>query len=398
MNKLTFKQKLLLITYGGLVLFFIIHFESIRSLPMTIGNILSPFLIGGVLAFVLNQPTVFFNKRYSKFIKNPKLSRGLAILTSYILLFAIITGVILFVVPKLALNISNFVKNLGNYIGPIETWAIETADKYNFHSIDPEKAFDNLKDSISSIANWLIRYLLNMIPQIVTLASGLVSALYKVIITLVVSINLLAGKERLLSQAKKVVYVYVPKKWAVRTEYVVRLCSDIFGRYVVGQVTEACILGGLCYIGMRFFKFDYGILISTVIAITALVPIAGAWIGGGIAFLLLALISPIKAVLFLIFLNILQQLENNLIYPKVVGGSIGLPGIWVIFAVTAGGGFFGLPGIMLSVPTVSVIYTLIKKDVFRKYPEVLKSLDEDRIKGRNESLKKDEIKKDIQKE
>ena len=141
------------------------------------------------------------------------------------------------------------------------------------------------------------------------------------------------------------------------------LVNDIFSRYLIGQVTEACILGGLCFVGMKIFRFDYAILISTLIAVTALIPVVGAWIGGGVSFLLLGLVSPINAVMFLIYLTILQQLENNLIYPRVVGSSIGLPGIWVIFAVTVGGGLFGFVGIMLSVPTMSVIYTLIRENV-----------------------------------
>jgi predicted PurR-regulated permease PerM len=378
MKDISLKKKLLLITYAGLLFFLVIHFNDIRALPFKIGTILSPFLMGTVLAFVLNQPVVFFTRLYGKVIKGKKsgkISKMLAILTSYIILFGVSIGIILFIVPQLASNISNFLKNLSGYIGPIETWAIEMTDRYNLQSLDLETIFMELKESIKNVANWTLKYLWGLIPQIVVIASNLVNVLYKVIITLVVSVNLLVGKEKLLSQGKKIVYVYLPPKWAVRIEHIVKLSSEIFGKYVVGQVTEACILAVLCYIGMKILGFEYGILISTLIGITALIPIAGAWIGGGIAFVLLALMSPLKAVFFLVYLSVLQQLENNLIYPKVVGSSIGLPGIWVIFAVTVGGGFFGLPGIMLSVPTVSVIYAILRKDVGEKYPKIKKSIE-----------------------
>lgn len=388
MRGLSFRKKILLITYAALLLFCIVHFKFLSTIPFKIGNVLSPFLIGIVLAFVLNKPMVFFHRKLQKVMKSEKTSKGLAILISYLIFFAILIGILLFVIPQLVENITNFITGLSGYIQPFEKWAMEFSQKYHLENLDLDALFMELKDSIKNVANWTLKYIWGLFPQIVVLASNLVSIVYKVVITLVVSVNLLVGKEKLLSQGKKVAYVYLKEKWAARLERIVRLVSDIFGKYVVGQVTEACILGGLCYVGMRIFRFEYSILISTLIAVTALIPVAGAWIGGGVAFLLLALISPVKAILFLVYLNVLQQLENNLIYPRVVGSSIGLPGLWVIFAVTVGGGLFGLPGIMLSVPTVSVIYTLIKQDVGSKYPFIRQKTE---TKGEEESkLNKEE--------
>ena len=255
--------------------------------------------------------------------------------------------------------------NMGSYIHGLEQFAADLMDKYHISNANLENWFGELNEILSNLANWILNYVGSLIPRLVTITSNIVSVVYNLLIALVVSINILARKEVLLSQCRRVTYTYLPK-YAVKIEHVTRTGADVFGRYVTGQLTEACILGCLCFIGMTIFRFDYAMLISALVAVTALIPVAGAWIGGGVAFVLLALVSPMKAVMFIVYLVVLQQLENNLIYPRVVGSSLGLPGIWVIFAVTVGGGLFGLGGIILGVPVMSLIYTLVREDVQKK--------------------------------
>jgi len=363
MKDLGLRKKLILVTYACLLLFIVIKFNFVRHVFQDVMSILSPFFLGIVIAFILYKPMMFFQKLFAKKIKKQGTCRMLAITVAYLLFILIIAGIFVFIVPQLLTNVQLFISRADNYVRRMEKWITEMAVKYDIVSMDVQKIFLELNDIVKNLASFILNYIGDIIPRIITVTTNLVSFVFKSVITIVFSINLLASKERIFRQIRELNEVYVPEKWAQRNLRLAHIVSDIFGKYLIGQVTEAFILGGLCFIGMKIFRFDYAVLISTLIAVTALIPVAGAWIGGGVSFILLGLISPINAVMFLIYLNVLQQLENNLIYPRVVGSSIGLPGIWVIFAVTVGGGLFGFAGIMVSVPTMSVIYTLIKEDV-----------------------------------
>ena len=360
------KRQLIVVTYIAILLFSILRIDIIRSIFNQVLAVLMPFLLGIVIAFILNKPMMFFQKILRRIIKQEKACKGLAIIISYIIFFSVIIGVVMFIVPQLIKNIRTFIDSLGIYIRQLETFIYKIAEDYDLESLDLQYLFGELNGVIRNLSTSLLNYIANLVPRLVTMTSNIVSLIFNVVITLIVSINLLAGKEGLLRQAKKVIFRYLPKKIALKIEKVATLSNDIFGKYVVGQTMEACILGGMCFIGMNILKFDYSVLISTLIAITALIPFVGAWVGGGISFLLLALVSPMKAVFFLIYLLILQQFETNVIYPKVVGSSIGLPGVWVIFGVTVGGGLFGFVGVMVGVPVMSVIYALLKEDVNKK--------------------------------
>lgn len=359
MKDLDLRKKIIVITYAALLLFVVMKFDFVRGILGDVTHILSPFFLGIVLAFVLNKPMCFFERLLSKKIKKKGSVRGLSITISFLIFLLVIVAVFWFIVPQLIINANMFISRTTIYINRIERWINDLNYKYNLQSVDLEKLFGQLTDVIQSVSTFVVNYIGDIVPRLITVTTNLVSFIFNLVITIVFAINLLAAKETILKQIGQLNRAYIPEKYAAKNEKVATIVNDIFGKYLIGQVTEACILGGLCFIGMKIFRFDYAILISTLIAVTALIPVAGAWIGGGLSFLLLALVSPLNAIMFFIYLTVLQQLENNLIYPRVVGSSIGLPGIWVIFAVTVGGGLFGLPGIMLSVPTMSVIYALV---------------------------------------
>ena len=221
----------------------------------------------------------------------------------------------------------------------------------------------SLKAPLQNLFDQVLAFLSDLGPHLLEFTSGLVSMVVTGVLALVFSIYMLSGKERLLSQCRRLLRAYVPPKFADPILDVVHLTGDTFTHFVTGQLIEACILGGLCSIGMLFIQPDYAPLIGVIIGSSALIPVAGAYIGAILSALLLLMVSPLKAVTFLIFLVILQQIEGNVIYPKVVGTSIGLPGIWVLAAVTVGGGLMGLVGVLLSVPIASVLYTLLRRDV-----------------------------------
>ena len=177
---------------------------------------------------------------------------------------------------------------------------------------------------------------------------------------------MLSGQEKLLRQCRRVFRAYVPARIAGPVGDVVRLTADTFTRFVTGQLIEACIIGGLTAVGMLFIQADYAPLIGVIVGASAIIPVAGAYVGAIVSALLLLVVSPLKALIFLIFLVILQQFEGNVIYPKVVGTSIGLPGLWVLAAVTVGAGIGGLLGVLLSVPIASILYTLLRRDVHKR--------------------------------
>ena len=202
-----------------------------------------------------------------------------------------------------------------------------------------------------------------------TVTGNIISMFVTLVLAIVFSIYMLAGKDKLLRHGRTLLRSYLPQRWAERVSDVIRLTAEIFSSFVSGQLIEACILGGLCALGTFFIQADYAALVGVIIGVSALIPVAGAYIGALLSAFLLVMVDPVRALVFLIFLAVLQQIEGNVIYPRVVGTSIGLPGIWVLAAVTVGGGLFDLIGVLLSVPTASVIYALVKRDVRRRLGE-----------------------------
>ena len=212
----------------------------------------------------------------------------------------------------------------------------------------------------------LLASITNAATHVMTVTTSIISMFVTLVLAVVFSIYMLAGKETLLDQGRRVLRAYLPAQYAGAVSDVIQLTATIFTNFVSGQLIEACILGGLCAMGTFFIQADYAPLIGVIVGVSALIPVAGAYIGAILSAFLLVMVSPVRALVFLIFLSILQQIEGNVIYPRVVGTSIGLPGIWVLTAVTVGGGLFGLLGVLLSVPVASVLYALLRRDVDRR--------------------------------
>jgi predicted PurR-regulated permease PerM len=201
-----------------------------------------------------------------------------------------------------------------------------------------------------------------VIGAVTSVVSGVVTA----IIVIIFGIYLLISKDKLSNQFSRISSRYLKKDWNEKIRYMISIIDDSFHRYIVGQCTEAVILGSLCAIGMLILKLPYAAMIGALVAFTALIPIVGAFIGAGVGAFLILMQSPVKALVFLVFIVILQQVEGNLIYPRVVGSSMGLPGIWVLAAITVGGGVMGITGILISVPIAATIYKLIRNSLIAK--------------------------------
>ena len=366
MPKKWMQSVLMIVTYTVLLVLALVKFDWILAL---LGQVLSsckPLFMGFAIAFVLNRPCAFFCRNYERNLgpRWKKLGRPLAVFTSYLVLILAIAAIFSFVVPKLVESIQTFALNLGGYLANVQGWY---NDIIAYFHLDVEALdLSGLNDVLKNLFNYVLGFLSDLGPHLLELTSGIVSMVVTGVLSLVFSIYMLSGRDTLMSQCRRVLRAYVPARFADPLTDVVHLTADTFTRFVTGQLIEACILGGLCAAGMLFIQADYAPLIGVIIGASAIIPVAGAYIGAIVSALLLVMVSPIKALVFLVFLVILQQIEGNVIYPKVVGTSIGLPGIWVLAAVTIGGGVGGLVGVLLSVPVASVLYALLRRDVHKR--------------------------------
>ena len=368
MEKKLFRSILWIITYAVLLVFFIVHFESIRTLTGSLLTIFQPLFIGFAIAFVLNRPCHALAGLYGRALNRTRarrLVRPLAVASSYIILLALIVAFFAVVLPKLVESITLFVNSLNGYLNNLQVWLTPLLDTLNLESLDLSSFSDLIRGALNGVVNTLTTAL----PQIVTFTSTLISLVVTAFLSVIFSVYMLSGKEKLLSQARRVLRAYLPRKVNAWLLEVFRLTADTFTAFVTGQLIEACILGGLTTVGMLFIQADYAPLVGIIVGATALVPMVGAFVGGILSALLLLMVSPLKALIFLVFLICLQQFEGNVIYPRVVGSSIGLPAIWVLTAVTVGGGLLDFVGILISVPIASVLYTLLRRDVHRRLGE-----------------------------
>ena len=368
MEKGLFKKLTLLLTYLIVLVAVIVKIDAVGAWVKQVIGAFSPIFAGFAIAFVLNRPCNFFARLYGKGMKGKwaKAARPLAVVTSYVLLFAVIAAVVSIIVPELIESIQSFIGNLSTYGSNLQALYDFVVEKFDLELLENMNLSATINNAISSLLSGVLNALTTTIPQLITTASAVIGAVVTALLSFVFSAYMLAGAPRLLGQCRRLVVNYLPKKVSDGVLSVVRLTADTFTGYVSGQIIEAGILGVLCFIGMCIFRFDYAVLISVIIAVCALVPIVGAYVGAAVSALLLLMIEPMQAVWFLIFLVILQQLEGNLIYPRVVGTSIGLPGLWVLAAVTVGSALMGFVGLIICVPVAAVLYTLLKRDLRRR--------------------------------
>jgi predicted PurR-regulated permease PerM len=322
----------------------------------------APLIVGCALAYVLNLllvriEAVWFPHSRSKLVIRTR--RGVCILLSILCLVAIVTAVVQLVLPEFLSSIQMIARDLPLALAAAQEWLIEHSDQ-----------FPSLQDQLAALnLNWaeLVQKGINLIiygaSGFFNTTMGVLTSVLNVLVTLLIgfifALYLLFGKERLARQFHRLFSVCLPASFRKYLYYVLDVLNSTFSAFIVGQCTEAVILGILCAVGMTILQLPYGLIVGAVIGVTALIPVAGAYIGGAVGVFLLTMVSPMKALIFLIFLVVLQQLEGNLIYPKVVGRSIGLPGLWVLATVTVAGGILGIPGMLLGVPLAASLYRLL---------------------------------------
>ena len=371
MNTGLFRKMLLLITYAVALVVVIVKIDVILDWGAGVLLAFRPIFIGFAIAFILNRPCNFFARLYTRGLgkQGERFALPLAVVPAYVMLFAVVGVLISLVVPELTRSIQRFVGNMNTYASNLQQVLDYITQRFSLENLAQLNLSSKINEILGNALKQVLNALTGTVPHLISATSTLVSAVVTTVISFVFSVYMLSGGPKLTAQCRRLVVAYLPESISTPLLDVVRLTADTFTKYVSGQLIEACILGSLCFVGMVALRFDYAPLISVIIGVSALIPVAGAYIGAVLAALLLAMISPVKAFWFLVFLAVLQQLEGNLIYPRVVGTSLGLPGIWVLAAVTVGSSLMGFVGLVVSVPITAVVYTILKQDLRRRLCE-----------------------------
>lgn len=363
-NKKSIRNCIFIVCIGVLFYSILQHFGIVCKAVSNIFKLIWPFLLGGAIAFILNVPMRAIEKRlFPKSKRFKRLRRVLALIITLILVSAIITLAIFVIFPGIIKAIANIFAQIPIAFGRLEQWLLQ----YEEYLPQLEKFLLSLELNWKEIYNAVIKFITDLGTNIIT-ASGqfisyMISAIATFLIAFIFSIYILLQKEKLGSHLRQIIYALFPEHKGDKYFEIVKLSDTTFSHFLSGQCLEACILGSLFVITMTIFKLPYAFLIGFLITVTALIPIIGAFIGCIVGALLIAITSPIQALFFIILFLILQQIEGNLIYPHVVGSSVGLPSIWVLVAVTLGGKLMGIGGMLLFIPLCSVCYALFRSFV-----------------------------------
>lgn len=363
-------KKLLLLALGVAVIFCaVLNFEGVLLFLGKIISIFSPVIAALCIAFVLNilltalENKVFgFMGRSNKKIVQ-KLRRPLCLVLTYLLALGAISLLILVIIPDLIDTVTYLVEKLPAFVVEARNWVENLLQNFNIEQEDiPDIAIDWVALG-NTVKDWLSGTSGKLMGDAVNITTSVVGGVFDTVFSFVISVYVLAQKERIGRFVKRMISAFLPDKASGILYHIAYSTQEYFSRFIGGQLVEALILGFLCFIGMTIFGFPNALIISVLVCVTALVPIIGATIGCVVGALLIVISDPIKALLFVVFFLVLQQIEGNLIYPKVVGKAVGLPGVLVVSAVMIGGNIGGVMGTLIAVPTCAVLYTLLREAV-----------------------------------
>ena len=369
LSKLSMKKIRELIIFTVLLVVALWKFEVVIDVLKTIWGILFPFVLGGAIAFVINVPMSFLEKKIFGKTKDEnkvgkKLARPISLLLTIVLVVGVIVLVMFGLIPQLTATIGSLMNSIADFIPQMQSWVREFThnnreimDLVNQVEFNPNKA---IQWGMSILGNGAG----NFMNTTMTAVGSIVSGVTTFFIAFSFACYILFQKEKLHVQVRKVFFAFIPKR---KAEVILEVCSltyRTFANFLTGQCLEAVILGSMFVITLSILKMPYALLIGIIISFTALIPIFGAFIGCVLGGLLSFMVSPKQAILFFLVYLILQQIEGNLIYPHVVGSSVGLPSIWVLAAVTIGGNLLGIIGMLIFIPLVSVLYTLFREYVY----------------------------------
>ena len=370
------RKNLVELGVAALLLYLAIHYwDAAMGTLGLICHAAWPLIFGAIAAFVVNILMSFYERNLTRLLgrfrklrvkEGQRWLRALCMVLAFVTVALVLAFIVRMILPELQNCLNVLLGAIPKAVNALASWAEETFDisgLFNSFLTEWQGNQDQIKQTITSALNAMLYGAGSVMNVVVSATSTIVSSLITLFMGLIFAVHLLLGKERLSSQVNRLMDRFVPALWLERLRYFLSVLSDCFHSYIVCQVTEACILGGLCATGMLLFRLPYALMIGCLIGVTALIPIAGAYIGGGIGAIMIFSVDPMQAVFFVIYLIVLQQIEGTLIYPRVAGSSLGLPGIWVLAAVTLGGGLLGIPGMLIGVPLTTAVYRMLREYV-----------------------------------
>ena len=388
LNKKTLRN-LFLVVAGGIVLYWLLHeTERVKMVYGVVRGIFAPFVLGAALAFILNVPMRAF-EGLLKNVKNERWRRVIAVLLTFVAVLLVLALVCVLLIPQLIKTVQSLIPSLIDFVVEVEAFA------YRFLEENPQLMEWVVNNTELENVDWgsLIQQAVSVLgTSVSSIVSGtfsaigsVFSALVNFVIAIVFALYSLFQKETLARQGRKLLYAFLPERFSDHVVRILRLSNSTFSNFLSGQCVEVCILGGLFAVTMAIFRMPYIPLISVLIAVTAFIPIVGAFIGCVVGAFLIFVNDPLQAVFFVIMFLVLQQIENNLIYPRVVGTSIGLNGMWVLVAVAVGGELFGIAGMFLMIPFASVLYTLLQEVTNKSL--AMKTIDPEKLKDQPPELR-----------
>ena len=352
------------------VFFLMYRFSSVRAGWDKVMGVLQPVIIGIMIAYLINPIMVFFerhmNRLLSKKMKNEKkqnkISRVVGTFGALIVFLLIIFILLEMLIPQLVKSITGFTATLPQQVDNFIQWFDSIISKDDKRAVMLEEA---MRNGTEFVQNWFKSTVLPDIQKYITgLTSGIISlakVLLNAVVGLAIAVYLLLDKERFIGQFKKILYAVFPARKANVLIDTMRKSHEIFGGFISGKILDSAIIGVLCYIGLTILQMPYTLLVSVIVGVTNVIPFFGPFIGAVPGAIIILLGSPIQGLYFILFVFLLQQLDGNVIGPKILGDSTGLSSFWVVFAILVGGGLFGFAGMLLGVPTFAVIYFIIGK-------------------------------------
>lgn len=389
MTKSTFKSIIWLLLFSAVLVLVLTKLDLIATAIGKIFSVLTPFLVGFVIAYIVNIPYVLFKDKVFSFMeKKPaesrtkfdnflvRLRKPLAIIMAFALFFAVIVFLVGIIVPQISNSLQRVFDNFSSYYISFQEWVFGIAAKFGFEYEFMSDIFADINDFIANYTggspdsgamfdiNSIIQNFLDFFfPQLFDITKNVYKVVYNGILSVIVSIYYIGNKEKLMNQTKKVAYSFIPQKFLGKVLRIVDLCNNMVGKFIYGKIVDSTIIGILCFITLKIFDIEYAALLSIIVGITNIIPFFGPIIGAIPGVVLLLMVSPFDALLFGIIIIIIQQLDGNLIGPMILGDSVGISGFWIMFSILVGGGLFGFMGMLLSVPIFAVIYFLMGEKV-----------------------------------
>ncbi len=376
LNSKTIKKILIIILLGSVVFTAVQNYDRLFGFMRHIFGIFSPVITALCIAFVLNvlltaletKAFGFMDRSKKSFVRRAK--RPLCLVLTYLLAFGLIVLIIAFIIPDIANTFIYLSERLPSFMTEARVWIEDTLERFNLS----QNLIPNIKIDWTAVASGIKAYALSYSETIfgsaVNFTTSFASGIYNLVFSIMISVYILACKERIGRFMTRLIDAFAPKKAAEAVYHISSTTYQYFSRFIGGQLTESVILGTLFYIGMTIFRFPNAAVISIFICVTSLVPIVGATVGVVVGFFLILITSPIKAILFIVFFIVIQQIEGSLVYPRVVGKSVGLPGVIVVCAVLVGGNIGGILGALIGVPVSAVLFVLIKEAIEKRTPKI----------------------------